>query len=83
VSTRRDSFYRSGRSLHWIKNKNPNADLRGTAITQMLNRGVPAYKVAARHGHDPAVLLRAYTKAMPQGDVEAAKIMGDLLKGLP
>ena len=25
VSKRRDSFYNSGRSLHWIKSKNPNA----------------------------------------------------------
>jgi bifunctional non-homologous end joining protein LigD len=25
VSKRRDSFYTSGRSLHWIKSKNPNA----------------------------------------------------------
>ena len=25
VSKRRDSSYRSGRSLHWIKSKNPNA----------------------------------------------------------
>jgi bifunctional non-homologous end joining protein LigD len=25
VSKRRDSFYSSGRSLHWIKSKNPNA----------------------------------------------------------
>jgi hypothetical protein len=82
VSKRRDLFYRSGRSPHWIKSKNPNADLRGTAITQMLNRGVPAHKVAARHGHDPAIMLRAYAKAMPQRDVEAAKIMGDVLKGV-
>jgi bifunctional non-homologous end joining protein LigD len=25
VSKRKDSHYRSGRSLHWIKSKNPNA----------------------------------------------------------
>jgi len=25
VSKRRDSFYSSGRSPHWIKSKNPNA----------------------------------------------------------
>jgi integrase len=57
-------------------------DLRGTAITQMLNAGVPAHKVAARHGHDPAVMLRAYAKAMPQNDADAARVMGDVLKGV-
>jgi hypothetical protein len=38
--------------------------------------------VPAHNGHDPAAMLRAYTKAVPQDDVEAAKIMGDLLKGV-
>jgi integrase len=57
-------------------------DLRGTAITQMLNAGVPAHKVAARHGHDPSVMLRAYAKAMPQDDADAARVMGDVLKGV-
>jgi len=55
-------------------------DLRGTAITRMLNAGIPAHIVAKRHGHDPAVMLRAYAKALPQDDAQAAAVMGDMLK---
>jgi integrase len=57
-------------------------DLRGTAITRMLNAGIPPHLVARRHGHDPAVMLRAYAKALPQDDAAAAQIMGDELKGV-
>jgi integrase len=56
-------------------------DLRGTAITRMLKAGIPLHVVAARHGHDPAIMLRAYAKALPQDDADAAKIMGEMLKG--
>jgi integrase len=49
-------------------------DLRGTAITRMLNAGIPPHLVARRHGHDPAVMLRAYAKALPQDDAAAAQI---------
>jgi integrase len=55
-------------------------DLRGTAITTMLKAGQPLHVVAARHGHDPAVMLRAYAKALPQDDAQAAAIMGEMLK---
>jgi integrase len=57
-------------------------DLRGTAITRMLREGVPLHIVAKRHGHDPAVMLRAYAKALPQDDAAAAQIMGEELKGI-
>jgi integrase len=57
-------------------------DLRGTAITRMLKAGIPLHVVAARHGHDPAIMLRAYAKALPQDDADAAKIMGNELKGI-
>jgi integrase len=57
-------------------------DLRGTAITRMLSAGVPPHIVAKRHGHDPAIMLRAYAKALPQDDAAAAQIMGDELKGV-
>jgi integrase len=56
-------------------------DLRGTAITRMLKAGIPLHVVAARHGHDPAIMLRAYAKALPQDDADAAKVMGEMLKG--
>jgi integrase len=56
-------------------------DLRGTAITRMLKAGIPLHIVAARHGHDPAVMLRSYAKALPQDDADAAKVMGEMLKG--
>jgi hypothetical protein len=37
--------------------------------------------VAARCGHDPAVLLRAYAKRTKQADADAAATIGDLLAG--
>src|SRR5215469_11114869 len=37
-------------------------DLRGTHETLLLDAGVPVHVVAARCGHDPAVLLRSYAK---------------------
>jgi integrase len=57
-------------------------DLRGTSITRMLSAGIPPHIVAKRHGHDPAVMLRAYAKALPQDDAAAAKIMSAELKGV-
>jgi integrase len=57
-------------------------DLRGTAITRMLSAGIPPHIVAKRHGHDPAIMLRAYAKALPQDDAAAAKIMSAELKGV-
>jgi integrase len=57
-------------------------DLRGTAITRMLNKGVPLHVVAKRHGHDPAIMLRSYAKHLKGDDAEAAQIMSDELKGV-
>jgi integrase len=57
-------------------------DLRGTSITLMLNQRIPVHVVAARHGHDPAVMMRAYAKALPQDDAEAAKVIAEFSKGV-
>jgi integrase len=56
-------------------------DLRGTSVTRMLNAGIPVHIVARRHGHDPAVMMRAYAKALPGDDAAAARVMADMLKG--
>jgi hypothetical protein len=37
---------------------------------------------ARLEGHDPAVVLRVYAKAVPQDNVDAAKIRGNVLKGV-
>jgi integrase len=56
-------------------------DLRGSHETALLDAGVPVHVVAARCGHDPAVLLRAYAKRTRQADADAATAIGDLLAG--
>jgi integrase len=43
-------------------------DLRTTCQTMLLDAGVPVATVAARGGHDPAVLLRTYAKRTRKGD---------------
>ncbi len=53
-------------------------DLRGTHETLLLDRGVPVHVVAARCGHDPAVLLRNYAKRTRKADTSAAKVIGDM-----
>ena len=52
--------------------------LRGTHETQSLDRNVPVHAVAARCGHDPAVLLRNYTKRTRKAD--AAGVIGSISK---
>ena len=42
-------------------------DLRGTHETLLLDAGVPVHVVAARCGHDPAVLLRSLCEADQEG----------------
>jgi integrase len=42
-------------------------DLRGSHKTALLDKGVPVHVVAARCGHDPAVLLRSYAKRTKKG----------------
>jgi len=38
--------------------------------------------VAARRGHDPAVLLRSYAKRTRKADTSAAAVVGALSKGM-
>jgi len=53
-------------------------DLRGTHETLLLDAGVPVHVVAARCGHDPAVLLRSYAKRTKKADMSAAAVIGAL-----
>ncbi len=55
-------------------------DLRGTHETLLLDAGVPVHVVAARCGHDPAVLLRVYAKRTRKADTSAAAIIGAMSK---
>jgi integrase len=57
-------------------------DLRGTHETLLLDAGVPVHVVAARCGHDPAVLLRSYAKRTRKADTTAAAAIGALSKGV-
>jgi integrase len=57
-------------------------DLRGTHETLLLDAGVPVHVVAARCGHDPAVLLRSYAKRTKKSDASAAEIIGRLSRGV-
>src|SRR5262249_28625382 len=53
-------------------------DLRGSHETALLDAGVPVHVVAARCGHDPAVLLRNYAKRTRKADVSAAAAISTL-----
>jgi integrase len=57
-------------------------DLRGSHETLLLDAGVPVHVVAARCGHDPAVLLRTYAKRTHKADTSAAAVIGELSKGI-
>jgi integrase len=57
-------------------------DLRGSHETLLLDAGVPVHVVAARCGHDPAVLLRTYAKRTRKADTSAAETIGKLSKGI-
>ncbi len=57
-------------------------DLRGTHETMLLDAGVPVHVVAARCGHDPAVLLRTYAKRTRKADTSAAEMIWKLSKGI-
>jgi integrase len=57
-------------------------DLRGTHETLLLDAGVPVHVVAARCGHDPAVLLRNYAKRTRKADTSAADVIGVLSRGV-
>jgi hypothetical protein len=56
-------------------------DLRGTHETLLLDAGVPVHVVAARCGHDPAVLLRSYAKRTRKADTRV--ILGDIRRPDP
>jgi integrase len=56
-------------------------DLRGSHETALLDAGVPVHVVAARCGHDPAVLLHSYAKRTKKADADAANKIGKLLGG--
>jgi integrase len=56
-------------------------DLRGTHETLLLDAGVPVHVVAARCGHDPAILLRTYARRTKKADESAAAVIGALAKG--
>jgi integrase len=64
-----------------FKEMRPWHDLRGTHETLLLDAGVPVHTVAARCGHDPAVLLRSYAKRTKKADVSAAAAISALAKG--
>jgi len=55
-------------------------DLRGSHETLLLDGGMPVHTVAARCGHDPAVLLRIYAKRTKKSDQSAADMIGRLTK---
>jgi integrase len=57
-------------------------DLRGTHETLLLDAGVPVHVVAARCGHDPAILLRSYAKRTRKADRSAAGVIGALSRGV-
>jgi integrase len=46
----------------------------------LLDAGVPVHTVAARCGHDPAVLLRHYAKRTAGSDAKAAAVIAELAK---
>jgi integrase len=56
--------------------------LRGSHETALLDAGVPVHVVAARCGHDPAVLLRIYAKRTRKADTSAAVAIAALSKGV-
>lgn len=65
-----------------FKGMRPFHDLRVTHETSLLDEGVPVHVVAARCGHDPAVLLRAYAKRTKKADQNAAAAIGRLARGV-
>lgn len=56
-------------------------DLRHYSVTTLLTSGVDVKTVAGRHGHQNTTMtLDTYGHFMQSADVEAAKIMGELLR---
>ena len=67
------NFKRRAKALGFAKLK--FHDLRGTHETLLLDAGVPVHVVAARCGHDPAVLLRNYAKTTKKADALSQGIL--------
>jgi integrase len=57
-------------------------DLRGSHETLLLDKGVPVHVVAARCGHDAAVLLHTYAKRTKKADSAAADAISALSAGV-
>lgn len=57
-------------------------DLRATHETMLLDAGVPVHVVAARCGHDAAVMLSVYAKRTKKADDSAAAILGVLSRSV-
>jgi integrase len=57
-------------------------DLRATHETLLLDAGVPVHVVAARCGHDPAILLRTYARRTKKADTTAADVIWTISKGV-
>ena len=57
-------------------------DLRATHETLLLDAGVPVHVVAARCGHDPAILLRVYARRTKKADTTAVAIIGAMSEGM-
>jgi integrase len=70
------AFVRRARKLGFIRLR--FHDLRGSHETALLDHGVPVHVVAARCGHDPAVLLRNYAKRTKKADASAAAVISAL-----
>ena len=56
-------------------------DLRGTHETHLLDNGMSVAAVAARCGHDPAVMLRSYAKRTRKADDAIVELIGAISKG--
>lgn len=54
--------------------------LRHYTATTLVAAGVDVRTVAARLGHDPAVMLRVYTGVLPEQARAAAEVLGRLLR---
>jgi integrase len=57
-------------------------DLRGTHETHLLDKGMSVVAVAARCGHDPAVMLRSYAKRTRKADDAIVDAIGQMSKGV-
>jgi integrase len=57
-------------------------DLRSSHASALLDAGTPIHTVAARLGHSPTVLMKAYAKRTTASDTSAADAIDKLMKGV-